>query len=399
MKKFKLVTLLGIRPDIIRMHKLIRMLDEGQDQHNYRHIFVHSGQHFDYELDKVFYEELRVRHPDINLALGADLKAEGRTGPAHQAARLFARVDQLIDEIKPDAILYLGDTNTTASSLVAAVKNVPVIHIEAGGRSFDWRMPEEKNRLTIDHMSDALYVYLDRYQEILLHEGIAPSRITVVGNIITDAIKEFNLLAGQRKAAEKLGVKKAPYALCTLHRQENVDDKDVLVRKTKDLIRLARELTVVWPVMPRARKKLEEYNLLPALQKSEIIRTKPLGFLDFMNLEQNAKLIVTDSGTVQEEALIMGVPCLVIRRSTERPETIEAGATVMSDTDLYSHALAAMNMETGWDRSVLNPGGGSPSERIYHDLMSKISDGFFGQSRDYEFLKDNPFVPECYGKK
>lgn len=397
MRKFKLITLLGIRPDLIRMHKLIRLLDRGQKEHNYEHIFVHSGQHFDFELDEVFYKELGVRQPDINLNIGKILKKQGKTNQAYQSALLFEKVDEQLKKLKPNAVMYLGDTNTVTSALIVAKNNIPVIHIEGGGRSFDWRMPEEKNRIVIDHLSDFLYVYLERYKELLLVEGIPSFRIKVIGNIIVDALESFLPLAEGSRILEKLKVKKGEYILCTLHREENIENKEIFVSKIKDLIRLSKKLPVIFPVMPRVRKKFKKYKLISALNKSKIIQTRPLGFLDFLKLEQNAKLIITDSGTVQEEALILGVPCLVSRRSTERPETIWAGATIMRDENLYENALKAMKLKRPWNKTVLNPQGGSPSERIYEDLVEKIKDGFFEKSRSFEFIKSNKFIREAYG--
>jgi len=399
MKKFKIITLLGIRPDLIRMHKLIKLLDQGQNKHNYQHIFVHSGQHFDYELDEVFYKELGVRKPDINLGIGKILKKQGKTNQAYQSALLFEKADELIKKIKPNAVLFLGDTNTVIASLIVAKNNIPVIHIESGGRSFDWRMPEEKNRIIIDHLSDVLYCYLKRYKEILLSEGIAEFRIKVIGNIIVDALDSFLLLAKKSLILDKLGIQKENYILCTLHREENIEDKDIFTRKVKDLIQLSLQNPVVFPIMPRVKVKIEKYKLDSLLKKSNIIQTKPLGFLDFLKLEQNAKLIITDSGTVQEEALILGIPCLVSRRSTERPETIKAGATILSDENLYQNALKTMKMRTDWDRNVLNPQGGSPSKRVYEDIIEKMKSGFFEKSRSFEILKNNRFVKEAYNKK
>lgn len=395
--KFRLITLLGIRPDLIRMHKLIQLLDKGQSKENFEHIFVHSGQHFDYELDGVFYEQLGVRKPDFNFNIGRILKKRGRTGYVYQSGLLFEKTAEMIEKLKPDAVLYLGDTNTILSSIVVSRYGIPVIHIEGGGRSFDWRMPEEKNRTIIDHLSDALYVYLSRYKELLLKEGIPSFRIKIVGNIIVDALKNFLPLARKSRIIKDLNLKKKEYILCTLHREENIEDRNIFIEKIRDLIRLSRKLPVVFPVMPRVEIKFKKYKLIPALNKSKIIQIKPCGFLDFLNLEESARMIVSDSGTVQEEALILGVPCLISRRSTERPETIWARATILSDRNLYENALKVMNLKINWDRNILNPQGGSPSERIYKDLVSKINSGFFKESRSFKMLKHNPFVKEAYG--
>lgn len=396
-KKFKLLTFLGIRPDIIRMHKLLELLDRGQTKHHYRHIYVHSGQHFDYQLDRVFYRQLGVRSPDSNLRTGRILKRRGKTGHVHQAALLFQTTAQMLDRLRPNAVLYLGDTNTVLSSIVVAKYNIPVIHIEGGGRSFDWRMPEEKNRIIIDHLSDLIYCYLDRYKQVLRSEGVPEFRIRTVGNIITDALCKFLPVASSNPILDELGVKEKEYALCTLHREENIDNEQILEQKLKGLRELSETLSVVLPLMPRLRARIRKFGLSGILAGSRILMTQPLGFLEFLRLEQMARVIVTDSGTVQEEALILGVPCLVARRSTERPETISAGATILTDEDLCANAHRAMQMPTNWDRTVLNPQGGSPSERIFEDLMDRLRSGYFEESRSIDMLRDNRFVEEAYG--
>lgn len=384
MNKFKLVTLLGIRPDLIRMHKLLCLLDEGQKEHDYEHIFVHSGQHFDYELDEAFYKELEIRKPDLNLNIGRTLRKSGKTSVPYQLALLFEKVSEMVEEINPDAVMYLGDTNTVLSSVVVSRLGLPVIHIEGGGRSFDWRMPEEKNRIVIDHLSDMLYVYLERYKDLLLQEGIPPYRIKVVGNIIVDALESFSKLADRSKVMETLKVEEKKFILCTLHREENITSEEIFRAKINDLVKLSQEFPLIFPIMPRVQAKLDEYNLVHKIKKSNIIATKPLSFLDFLKLEKNAKAVITDSGTVQEECLLLGVPCLVSRRSTERPETIEAGATILSDDNLYENTLKVMEMKAEWNRAILNPSRQSPSEIIYTDLVEKIKSNFFNNSRNME---------------
>ena len=396
-KKFTLVTLLGIRPDLIRTHKLLRLLDAGQPRYGYRHIYVHSGQHFDYELDGVFYGQLNVRRPDLNLHTGRTLQKSGRTGHVYQSALLFKKTAALLERLRPDAVLYLGDTNTVLSAIIVAKYNVPVIHIEGGGRSFDWRMPEEKNRITIDHLSDLIYCYLDRYKHILLSEGIPEYRVVTVGNIIVDALESFLLRAEKSPILKRLGLKQKEYVLCTLHREENIENKQFLRDKLRGLRRLSRLLPVVFPVMPRVAARISKFGLTDLLQDGKMIRTQPLGFLEFLKLENNARLIVTDSGTVQEEALILRVPCLVTRRSTERPETLVAGATLLADEELFANAQRALEMDTNWNCNVLNPLGGSPSQRIYQDLVNRIRSGFFARSRAFERLKENRFAREAYG--
>ncbi|MEK7543881.1 MAG: UDP-N-acetylglucosamine 2-epimerase (non-hydrolyzing) [Patescibacteria group bacterium] len=399
MKKFKLVTLLGIRPDIIRMHKLIKLLDEGQDKGNYEHIYAHTGQHFDYELDEIFYEQLGVRKPEENFHIGQVLKESG--GPTthpYQTALLFQKLSEFIERTHPDAIMYLGDTNSVISSVIPARYQVPVIHIEGGGRSFDWRMPEEKDRIIIDHLSDMIYCYLPRYKDILLSEGIPQYRIKVIGNIIDDAIKAFLPMAQASPILQTLNLKKSSYALVTIHREENTQSQEELKQKIEGLVKLSKDMPVVFPVMPRVKGKLEKFGLQTLFANTGVIQMKPLGFLEFLKLEQDARIIVSDSGTVQEEALILGVPCLITRLSTERPETIQTGATILSNDHLYENAVKAMNLPKTWDRTMLNPYKTSPSEVVFDDLMEKIESGFFSTSRNFESMKNNPFVLEAYGK-
>lgn len=395
----KILTLLGIRPDIIRMFRLIRLLDDNQKKFNYQHVFSHTGQHFDFELDEIFYNELGVRKPEINLNIGRDLKAKGGpTSHAFQSAMLFERVYNLIEQERPNIVLYLGDTNSVLSSIVVARNNIPVVHIEAGGRSFDWRMPEEKNRIIIDHLSDALYCYMPRHRDILLSEGISGERIQVVGNIIYDAISEFLPKANNSKVLKEFGLKEKKYCLITLHREENISQQSSLQEKVSGLIRLSRDLPVIFPVMPRTMSHLERYNLISKLRDSKVIVTKPFGYLDFLKLESSAKLIISDSGTVQEEALILGVPALITRLSTERPETIVQKATILSNEDLFSNAKKAMKLKLDWDKDALNPAGKSPSDRIFSDLMRKIQSGYFQKSRLFKTIKHQDFVSESYGQ-
>lgn len=396
-KPFTIVTFLGIRPDIIRTHKLLALLDGGQSANGYRHIYVHSGQHFDHELDGIFHRQLGVRPPDLNLGIGRTLKRRGKGGHVQQSALLFTKTAEMLEKLRPDAVLYLGDTNTVLSSMIVAKSRVPVLHIEGGGRSFDWRMPEEKNRIVIDHLSDVIYCYLERYKQILVSEGIPEYRIVVVGNIIVDALDSFLPLADRNSILERLGIEKRKYILCTLHREENIEDDAGFRSKLQALQELSRAVPVVFPMMPRVRVKVKSLRLQKVFEKSRIICTKPLGFLEFLKLEKEARLIVTDSGTVQEEALLLGVPCLVVRLSTERPETIAAGATLLAANDLGANASRTLGMTADWDRKVLNPTGGSPSERIYNDVVAKIESGFFARSRQFDMLKTNHFAREAYG--
>jgi len=401
MKDFKLVTLLGIRPDYIRMFKVLEMLDKSDIDH----VLVHSGQHYDVDLFGNFLKELKVREPDIDLGIGKELKSRGKTNHVYQTSLLSERVFEMLEKVKPDAVMYLGDTNTVLSSITVARCGIPIIHLEAGGRSFDWRMPEEKNRIVIDGLADAMYSYMERYKELLLARGIEDFRVKVIGNIIVDAIERFQEDIDSSNIMEELDVKKKEYILVTLHREENISTKEILENKLSDILKFGREnnLPVVLPLMPRTKGSLEKFGISHLLKDDNLIVTKPLPFFAFSKLEKNAKLIVTDSGTVQEDALIFGVPCVVARRSTERPETIWAGATILEGLEgeniLYNKIQEAYKMSIDWDRSILNPNGGSPSERVVEDLMEKISNNYFKESRSFDSIKHNKFVRQTYNKE
>jgi len=403
MKNFKLVTFLGIRPDYIRMAKLIKLLDAGAKKNNYEHILVHSGQHYDPELFGNFLKEFKIRKPDIDLGIGLSLKKNGKNNHATQLSLLSERTFEMINKVKPDAILYLGDTNTVLSSVVVARTGVPIVHIEAGGRSFDWRMPEEKNRVIVDHLSDALYSYLPRYRGLLLEEGIEDFRVQVIGNIIVDPVKDYKKEIEMSKILEKNGLKKKNFILVTLHREENISDKIILKRKLEDIAKFANEknMPVVFPLMPRTENSIKKFRLEKIINKKPFIILKPLGFFDFMKCEEEARLIVSDSGTVQEEALILGTPCVIARRSTERPETIWNKSTVLEGFEgegtLYKKMKIAWNLKTGWDRNILNPDGKSPSEKVYKDLIQKIKTGYFKKNRSFEQIKNKKSVRNAYG--
>jgi len=402
-KKFKLLTLLGIRPDYIRMCKLIKLLDEGQKKHGYKHVLVHSGQHYDSELFGVFLKELNVRQPDIDLKIGRILKKQKKEGQAYQQAILSEKVYEMLIKERPDAVMFLGDTNTVLSSIIVSRCNIPVIHIEAGGRSYDWRMPEEKNRIIIDHLSDALYCYLPRYKDTLLSEGIDSFRVKVVGNIIHDPLKKYAKTINERPILKKLNIESKKFILVTLHREENMSNKEILKQKLLNIDRLAKEkkMPVVFPLMPRVLAAINKFKIKFIINNNRWITNKPFGFFDFTKLEKEARLIVTDSGTVQEDGLILGTPTVVARRSTERPETIWAGATLLEGFEnkntLYKEMKKAWDMKTDWNRNVLNPQGGNPSRRIYKDLISKIENGYFEKSRSFGKLKNKKFVRRAYG--
>ena len=355
----KVMTILGIRPDFIRMSEIIRGLDNAS---GVNHVLVHSGQHYSYAMDEVFFDDLNIRKPDYNFRIGSGTHGE-------QTGKLLIEAEKVIVSDRPDICLFLGDANATLSAIAAAKVNVKVAHIEGGMRSFDWRMPEEKNRTIVDHISDYVYVYTYRYKEHLILEGIPEYKVFVVGNPIVDIVNLFKGRAAQKSnVLERKGLSKGRYLLVTLHREENVDDPTVLAGLINSLDMVAKrlDLPVYYPISYRTQKKLAEFGItLP----QSIIQDDPLGFIDFLNAEQNAALIISDSGTVQEEANILNVPCVVARLSTERPETIEVGGCILAGTDPENVAAAAerlINIDRNWQHIL---GDGHSSKRIVDHLI------------------------------
>ena len=313
----KVLTILGTRPEIIRLSKIIPKLDKYCD-----HIIVHTGQNYDYELDKIFFHTLKVRKPDFYL--------NARGTFAKQIAIIFEKLEEILIKEKPDRFLVLGDTNSSLGGVVAKRLMIPVFHMEAGNRCFDENVPEEVNRRIIDHSSSILLPYTNRSCENLLSEGISKSRIYITGNPIYEVIKSNLKKIKLSKILNELKLKNSSYFLLTLHRQENVDNPKQLLKfinLLKIIIKKYNNKKIIWPIHPRTK------NLLVGLKinlDERIILTKPLNFFDFIKLEENSFCVLTDSGTVQEECSILKVPCIILRNSTERQETLESGAVLIN---------------------------------------------------------------------
>ncbi|MDK2869448.1 MAG: hypothetical protein PWP39_683 [Pyrococcus sp.] len=307
----------GTRPEIIKLSPVIRAFLEK----NVKPLLIHTGQHYDYEMSKIFLEELELPEIDYHLEVGSGTQAE-QTGSA------MIKIEKVLMKEKPDVSIVQGDTNTVLAGALASVKLlIPVAHVEAGLRSYDRTMPEEINRILADHASEVLFAPTEEAKKNLEKEGIVEN-VYVVGNTIVDAVLQNSEIAERKsKILKELGLKEKEYILVTAHRKENVDYREKLEKLVDILTSLS--LTVVYPMHPRTKKRLEEFGLIKKLNKDNIIITKPLGYLDFLKLEKNAKIIMTDSGGIQEEAIILGVPCLTLRYNTERPETVKAGGNIL----------------------------------------------------------------------
>lgn len=316
----KILTIIGTRPEIIRLSRIIPKLDKTNNN-----ILVHTGQNYDYNLDKVFFKDLKVRKPNYYLG------AKGSFG--EQFATITKKLEKIIIKEKPEKFIVLGDTNSSLGSIVAKRLGLQVYHLEAGNRSFLKNSPEEINRKIIDHTSDINMPYTNRSCENLVLEGIPRNKIYVIGNPIFEVINYFKNKIKTSRVLKKFSLRKNDYAICTLHREENVDNRDKFKFYIDLLNHIANKLKIkiIFSVHPRTKIKLRKFDLKLS---NKIIVTKPLGFIDFLNLEVNSKFFITDSGTVQEEASILKKQCLIFRDSTERTETIENGNSILINKNL-----------------------------------------------------------------
>jgi UDP-N-acetylglucosamine 2-epimerase (non-hydrolysing) len=335
----KVMTLFGTRPEIIRLSQIIKRLDQFCE-----HFLVHTGQNYDPNLSDIFFRELDVRTPDLHLGIQTTRFAE-------QAGQILAKAGEVLAQVKPDRLLILGDTNSGLAAIVAARMGIPVYHMEAGNRCYDDRVPEEINRRIIDHSSAILMPYTHRSKENLLREGIERDRIFVIGNPIYDVLEAFAPQIQASDVMARLQVENQSYFLVTLHRSENVDEPQRLAQLLIGLSAIADQYhtPMLISVHPRTANKLEQFGLTPSSPLARLL--KPLGFIDFVNLEKHARLVLSDSGTVQEECAIFGVPNVTIRDVTERPETMECGSNILSGAkpdDLLRTANVALSLASDW---------------------------------------------------
>ena len=355
----KVMSIFGTRPEIIRLSRIFRLLDK-----NFEHIMINTNQNYTKELNSVFFSELELRKPDYNLKIRT-----GRYGD--EIADIISKSDKLILKEKPDILLILGDTNSGLSAISAAHHGVKIVHLEAGMRAYDIRMPEEKNRILIDHLSTVLLPYTHYSRENLIRENIHPSKIYVVGNPIIEVIEHFLPKIEQSNILKKMKLKSNDFFLITAHRSENVDDFEQLKIIFSSLEKIHKKFKkrIIYPMHPRTSSKLEK-QIIP--KGIEII--KPLGFFDFTKLEKNALCLITDSGTIPEETLYFKKPCVTIRESTERPEIIEAGSNILAGLDVNSifnsvKQMTSIKPEWNWDSSL---GDGNTASKVINILQGKL---------------------------
>jgi len=365
----KLSIILGTRPEIIKLSPIIRALEKTNvDWH-----IIHTNQHYSENMDKIFFKELNLPNPKYNLNIGSGTHGE-------QTGKMLIEIEKVLLSEKPDVVIVQGDTNTVlAGALTASKLKIDIAHVEAGLRSFDRNMPEEINRVLTDHISSYLFAPTEIAKNNLLREGIEENKIFVIGNTIVDATLQNLKIAEKNENVKAFfnNIVDDDYFLLTLHRAENVDNKERLKNILEGITKITEiyNKTIIFPIHPRTKKRLEEFNLFEKLKSNKKIKIiEPVGYLEFLMLEKNAELILTDSGGVQEEACILKVPCITLRDNTERPETVEVGANILVG-DNKEKLIKAVEIMLNKKRNWKNPfGDGKSGEKIVKILMNNIMD-------------------------
>lgn len=342
MKRLKVMTVVGTRPEIIRLSRVIACLER-----HTAHVLVHTGQNFDYGLNEVFFKELKLRSPAHNL------KAAGKS-PAQTIGNVLTRIDPILVSERPDALLVLGDTNSCLAVIAAKRRKIPVFHMEAGNRCFDQRVPEELNRTVVDHLSDINLTYSDLAREYLLREGLPPERVIKTGSPLYEVLRHYAPAIKRSGVLARLKVRPQQYFLVSCHREENVDDAARLALLAQVLNRVARDQgkRIIVSTHPRTRQRIAKATLR---FDDRVEFHKPFGYLDYVRLQQNAIAVLSDSGTITEESSILNFPALNIRDTHERPEGMEEGAVMLTglNPDRVMQALAVVAGQLRGDNRTL----------------------------------------------
>lgn len=363
----QVAVVVGTRPGIIKMSPLVKELN----RQNIDNIVIHAGQHYSYNLDEKFFEDLRLPAPDYKLEQVKDCEYHGE-----QTAEMLSGIEEVLIEEQPKVVLVCGDANYNLAGALAARKlNMVVGHVEAGLRSDDWRMPEEHNRVIIDHISEYLFSPTEEAKENAVQDNVKGD-IVVTGNTIVDAVHEHIEIAKKdSNILEKLGLKPDQYFLFTTHREENVDDKQNLQKIVAILkeMRGKYDKEIVFSMHPRTAKMLETFEMMEQVKNIEGVHIiEPIGYLDFLKLQSNSYLILTDSGGIQEESCILGIPCVTLRNNTERPETVEVGANSVAglETESVLKAVEQMKQKSGDWRNPF--GDGTAAETIIETVATHL---------------------------
>ena len=332
----KILNIVGARPNFMKIAPIQREMGKHA---RLKPVLVHTGQHYDEKMSKLFFEDLELPQPDVYLGVGSGTHAQ-------QTAKIMLEFEKVVEQQQPDLVLVVGDVNSTmACSLVASKMGIKIGHVEAGLRSFDRTMPEEINRLVTDALADYLFVTEKSGLENLKHEGIADNKVFFTGNVMIDSLVYFMKKAERSDILTRMNLDGDAYALITLHRPSNVDVKENFEKLLDAFAVIEKELKIVFPIHPRSLKMLHSFGLDKRIGSMKgFILCDPIGYLDFMKLMRNAKLLLTDSGGIQEETTYLGIPCLTMRENTERPVTIEAGTNILVGSDTKRIIEEAQNI-------------------------------------------------------
>ncbi len=366
MKKFmKIIYVAGARPNFIKIASILRACKKVPDIGS---LLVHTGQHYTKNMSKTFFEELDIPTPDVNLEVGSG-------SHAHQTAEIMKRFELVVLKHDCDAVMVVGDVNSTvACALVAAKLGIKVIHVEAGLRSYDRTMPEEINRILTDAISDVLFVTEPSGLDNLKRQGIDGTKVHFVGNVMIDTLEHYREKATNSPILDELNLRAKQYVVITLHRPNNVDQHEALIRILDALAEIQKEIKIVFPIHPRTVKRLVSDGLMGRLKYlPNMLTTKPFGYLDFLRLMSESRLVITDSGGIQEETTILGVPCLTVRENTERPITITEGTNILVGTDI-NRILSAYRESLNTTKPTTRPQlwDGKASERIVQILLNSL---------------------------
>jgi UDP-N-acetyl-L-fucosamine synthase len=355
MKKLKVMSVVGTRPEIIRLSRVLAKLDEHCD-----HVLVHTGQNYDFELNEVFFNDLGVRKPDYFL------NAAGKNAAA-TIGQVIIKVDQALEDIRPDAMLVLGDTNSCLSAIPAKRRKVPIFHMEAGNRCFDQRVPEETNRRIVDHTADINLTYSSIARDYLLAEGLPADRVIKTGSPMFEVLSHYMPQIDGSDVLSRLGLEKGQFFVVSAHREENVDSPKQLAKLAETLNNVAEyyDLPVIVSTHPRTRNRIEAQGI-QFHQNIQLL--KPLGFHDYNHLQKNAKVVLSDSGTINEESSIMNFPALNLREAHERPEGMEEASVMMVglDVERVMQALQILETQPSGNERLLRP--------VYDYSMPNVSD-------------------------
>jgi len=362
----KVVSVVGARPNFMKVAPLHRVFSKMQNVH---HLIVHTGQHYDKNMSKVFFDDLELPEPDVYLGVGSGTHAE-------QTARIMMEFEKVLLNEKPDLVIVVGDVNSTvACSLTASKLRVPVAHVEAGLRSFDRTMPEEINRVVTDALSDYLFATEEAGVTNLKNEGVGEEKIFLVGDVMIDSLMLYQEKAKRSEIKKSFDISACEYTLVTLHRASNVDNRESLLVILDIFRAIEKHGKIIFPIHPRTRKRLEEFDLLSQYSMvKNLVLTNPIGYLDFLSIMTDAKLVLTDSGGIQAETTFLNVPCVTLRENTEQPCTVESGTNVLAGlavekvvdlvSDCYAGTWKKGKLPEFWD--------GKAAERIVKALVNSF---------------------------